>query len=138
MPSDSSARRHRLLVAEDDQALRELMVQLFRSDGHEVVAVTNGIELANTLEVSFNPEVGAGEFDLVISDVRMPGKTGLRAFEQVGRAPKAPPVVFVTAFGDEELHEKAHHLGALAVLDKPLDFDELREFVKGYLARSHS
>jgi DNA-binding response OmpR family regulator len=53
----------------------------------------------------------------------------------VGYGPNIPPVVFITAFGDEELHEQAHHAGALAVLDKPLDIDELRVFVNNFLAR---
>lgn len=45
-----------------------------------------------------------------------------------------PPVIFITAFGDEELHEQAHHAGALAVINKPLDIDELRAFITSYLA----
>ena len=72
---------------------------------------------------------------MVISDIRMPGETGLRVFEEVGYGPEIPPVVFLTAFGDEDVHEQAHHLGALAILDKPVDFDELRDFVNGYFAR---
>jgi CheY-like chemotaxis protein len=126
--------KHRLLVAEDDKALRGMIVEILRSDGHEVVTVANGMDLRDTLEVSLDRELGAGKFDLVISDVRMPGMTGLRAFEEVGYGPDIPPVVFITAFGDEELHEQAHHLGALAVLDKPFDLDEFRSFVNSYLS----
>jgi CheY-like chemotaxis protein len=127
--------RHRLLVAEDDRAFRETMVALLRSDGHEVVAVANGFELLDTLEVSLDHNLGSNRFDLVISDVRMPGMTGLRVFTQVGYGPTIPPVIFITAFGDEELHEQAHHAGAVAVLDKPFDIDELRAFVNNFLAR---
>ena len=126
-------RRHRLLVAEDDRAFRETMVALLQSDGHEVVAVANGFELLDALEVSLDLNLGSDKFDLVISDVRMPGMTGLRVFTKVGYGPTIPPVVFITAFGDEELHEQAHHAGALAVLDKPFDIDELRAFVNNFL-----
>jgi len=129
--------RNRLLVAEDDRALRELMVQILRSDGHEVLAVANGNDLLYTLEGSLNPRTGVAPFDLVISDVRMPGQSGLNAFAQVGYGPQMPPVVFMTAFGDEDVHQRAIHLGAIAVLDKPVDFDELRVFVKSYLAHGH-
>jgi CheY-like chemotaxis protein len=121
-------------VAEDDRAFREMMVSLLRSDGHEVIEVANGFDLLDTLEVSLDPNRGSDKFDLVISDVRMPGMTGLRVFTQVGYGPNIPPVVFITAFGNEELHEQAHHAGALAVLDKPLDIDELRVFVNNFLA----
>jgi CheY-like chemotaxis protein len=127
--------RHRLLVAEDDRAFREMMASLLRCDGHEVIAVANGFELLDTLEISLDPNLGSDKFDLVISDVRMPGMTGLRVFTQVGYGPDIPPVVFITGFGDEELHEQAHHVGALAVLDKPFDIDELRVFVNNYLAK---
>jgi CheY-like chemotaxis protein len=122
-------------LAEDDKALRGMMVEILRSDGHEVVTVANGVDLLNTLEVSLDRDLGTGPFDLVISDVRMPGMTGLRAFEEVGYGPAIPPVVFITAFGDEKLHEQAHHLGALAVLDKPFDLDDFRSFVNTYLSR---
>jgi CheY-like chemotaxis protein len=121
-------------VAEDDQALREMIVLLLGSDGHEVVAVANGIDLLDTLEASMAPHLGSREFDLVISDIRMPGRTGLSVFAQLGYGPTIPPVVFITAFGDEELHEEAHHAGALAILDKPIDIDELRVFINNFLA----
>jgi CheY-like chemotaxis protein len=130
-------RRNRLLVAEDDQALRELMVQVLRSDGHEVVAVADGNDLLDTLAGSLNPKTGMDPFDLVISDVRMPGQSGLNAFAQVGYGPRMPPVVFMTAFGDEDVHQRAIHLGAIAVLDKPVDFDQLRLFVTSYLSHRH-
>jgi CheY-like chemotaxis protein len=132
---DAPSRRHRLLVAEDDQAFRKMLVAVFRAEGHEVVEVTNGLDLMDAVEVSLDPELGSGKFDLVISDVRMPGTTGLHAFTQVGCGPNIPPVIFITAFGDAELHEEAHHMGALAVLDKPLDFDELRDFVNNFLMK---
>jgi CheY-like chemotaxis protein len=131
--SGNHPRRHRLLVAEDDQALREMIVLLLGSDGHSVIAVANGVDLLDTLEVSVNPDLGSEKFDLVISDIRMPGRTGLSVFSQLGYGPTIPPVVFITAFGDEELHEQAHHAGALAVLDKPIDIDELRVFVNNFL-----
>jgi CheY-like chemotaxis protein len=134
MSPEAMSRKHRLLVAEDDGALRGMMVEILRADGHDVVSVTNGFDLLDMIEVSLDPDVGSDRFDLVISDVRMPGMSGLRAFSQVGYGPHIPPVVFITAFGDQELHEQAHHLGALAVLDKPFDIDELRAFVNGYLA----
>jgi CheY-like chemotaxis protein len=132
---DDRIRRHRLLVAEDDRAFREMMVELLASDGHEVVAVGNGRDLLDELEVSLDPELGSGRFDLVISDIRMPGLTGLHVFSQIGYGPDIPPVVFITAFGDEDIHDQAIHAGALAVINKPLDIDELRAFVNAFLVK---
>jgi CheY-like chemotaxis protein len=73
-----------------------MMVELLASDGHEVVAVANGRDLLDELEVSLDPELGSGRFDLVISDIRMPGLTGLHVFSQIGYGPDVPPVVFIT------------------------------------------
>ncbi len=109
---------------------------VLRADGHEVVEVANGFDLVNKVEIASDPELGSGRFDLVVSDVRMPRMSGLSALAQMGYGPGIPPVVFITAFGDEQVHEQAHQLGALAVFDKPLDFDELRTFVANYLAGS--
>jgi CheY-like chemotaxis protein len=75
-------------------------------------------------------------FDLVISDVRMPGLTGIEILEGMYKHKGFPPVVLITAFGDEETHEQAHRLGAVAMFDKPFDIDELiakvQEIVPSY------
>ena len=102
MDSDSTLEpRYRLLVAEDDKALRDMMVSLLKADHYEVVAVGNGIDLMHALRVALDPKSETEPFDLVISDVRMPGRSGPRAFAEVGYGPRVPPVLFITAFGDE-------------------------------------
>ncbi len=133
--SEHEPRRFRLLVAEDDRAFRELLVANLLADGHEVVAVANAVDLMDALAVSLHA-TGSGRFDLVLSDVRMPGATGLQVFGGLTGLTQRPPVVFITAFGDEEVHRKARQMGALAVLDKPIDMDELRDYVKGVLAKA--
>lgn len=117
--------------------MRELIVALLRADGYDVVPVSNGVELLNVLEVSLDLESDMREFDFVISDVRMPGTSGPRAFARIGSSSRVPPVLFMTAFGDEELREEAMRVGAVAVIDKPVDLDELRAFVEEYLAQSN-
>jgi two-component system, response regulator, stage 0 sporulation protein F len=127
--------RGRLLVAEDDPAFRCLLVSALRADAHVVVEVSNGVDLIDALGGSLHPGRDAGCFDLVLSDVRMPGWTGLDALASLGHGPALPPVVFITAFGDEELHRRALRAGALAVFDKPIDLDDLRLFVREFLLR---
>jgi len=65
--------------------------------------------------------------------VRMPGSSGLQALAQIGNARKRPPFIFITAFGSADVHAEAKQLGALAILDKPFDFDDLRECINAYL-----
>jgi len=127
--------RSRLLVAEDDPAFRYLVASALRADGHDVVEVSNGVDLLDALGGSLIPGWGADVFDLVLSDVRMPGWTGLDALASLGYGQTLPPVVFITAFGDEELHRRALLVGAVAVFDKPIDIDDLRLFVREFLQR---
>ena len=134
----SSTARGRLLVAEDDPAFRYLLASALRADAHDVVEVSNGVELLDALGGSLVPGWGAGFFDLVLSDVRMPGWNGLDALISLGHGSALPPVVFITAFGDDELHARALRAGAVAVFDKPIDIDDLRLFVCEFLrGRTH-
>ena len=111
-----------------------MVVATLRAEGYEVMAVADGIELLTALRAAMDREGGERNFDLVISDIRMPGSSGPRAFAQLGPMPRVPPVMFMTAFGDEELRAEALRVGAVAVLDKPVDLDELRVFVRSCLA----
>lgn len=134
-PSDGKpiATRRRLLVAEDDRDFRELLVAGLRADGYEIVEVATGLGLLDALMKS--PLATNGHaFDLVISDVRMPGMSGVDALAKLGHGANAAPVVFITAFGDDEVHEQAKRAGAIDVLDKPIDIDDLRTFVAEFLA----
>jgi CheY-like chemotaxis protein len=55
----------------------------------------------------------------------MPGWNGLAALENLSRSPLVPPVVVITAFGSDEIHDRAERAGVVAVLDKPFDITEL-------------
>ena len=64
-------------------------------------------------------------FDLIISDIRMPGITGMTILDGVQLFEGFPPMILITAFGDEETHAEAKRLGVAAIFDKPFDLDEL-------------
>lgn len=133
-PSNANgARKHRLLIGEANPAFRDYLLAVLGAEGHEVVAMASGADLMDTLAVSLHPEFGSGHFDLVISEARMLGPEEARVLREFGDRAKVPPFVFTTAFRDKELQAKAKQFGALAVLDKPLDIDELREIVNNSL-----
>lgn len=133
--AQAKARRIRLLLAEDDGPFRDMLVWAFEDQGCEVVAVGNGADLRELLVRSL-PESGAVKpFDIVVTDVRMPGWTGLRAIESLNGVPDMPPVVVMTAFGDEEVKERAKKAGAVAVLDKPVDPADLCSLVQATARR---
>ena len=125
--------QRRLLIGESNPALRDYLLAVLRADGHEVVAMTNGIDLLDTLAVSLHPQSGSAGFDLVITDARMLGKAESEMFSELGNRAKAPPFVFTVSFREKELQARAVQFGALAVLDKPLDIDRLREIVNSSL-----
>lgn len=121
--------RRRLLLAEDDAAFRTLLQMALVGDGYDVVAVKDGAELLERLSVSLSSGSANDRFDVVVSDVRMPGWTGLNVLLSMRHEANPPPVVLITAFGDERLHEQAMKAGAVAVLDKPFELDDLRALV---------
>jgi CheY-like chemotaxis protein len=125
----NGVRKHRLLIGEANPALRGHLLAVLGADGHEVVAMASGVDLMDTLAVSLHPEFASGHFDLVISEARMLGAEEARVLRGFGDGAKIPPFVLTTAFRDKELQVKAKQFGALAVLDKPLDIDELRQIV---------
>lgn len=117
-----------LVLAEDDDELRALLAGALRHAGYNVTELNNGSQLLRTL-VTTNLSAGPSDIALVISDIRMPGVSGLDALAGINWANWTIPVVLMTAFGDRETHAAAKQLGAVAVIDKPFELDELLELV---------
>ena len=74
------------------------------------------------------------DIDLVISDIRMPWVTGMEVLRGMRQCLGYPPVILITAFGDDQTHAEARQLGAAAVFDKPFDIEELLEKVRELVA----
>ena len=123
----------RLLLAEDDFELRDLLACVLRADGHEVVEARDGHELWTLLHED-DPS-GQEPFALVVSDVRMPGLTAFDVLTKLQRSLSNTPVILITAFGDQTTHLRALRLGASRVFDKPFDCDELRAAVHEALSQ---
>jgi DNA-binding NtrC family response regulator len=127
------ARRKRVLVAEDDDGLRELMARALEEDGYEVDEAMSGFELSGLLARPGN------RYDLVVSDLRMPGQSGLEAIEESrtnqASANLGVPVILVTAFADRQTWVEAGRRQAV-LLDKPLDMDTLRCWAANLLGSS--
>lgn len=111
-----------ILLAEDDDALRELLDFTLSRAGYLVTCCTNGLDLMERLEEG-------DPFDLIISDLRMPALTGLEVLELQLEKRQRPPFICMTAFGDRQTHELADRFGAAITIDKPFDLDEMIELV---------
>ncbi len=120
---------HRILLAEDDKEMRGLLARVFRKAGYTVDVCNNGWELLWHVEPLLFP-VKFGSYDLIVSDIRMPGVSGMEVLEGTRQTKGFPPIILITAFGDDQTHEESKRMGAAAIFDKPFDMDVLLETVK--------
>jgi CheY-like chemotaxis protein len=123
----------RILLADDATEMRHLLAAVLRASGHEVEEACDGAALRERLRA---PD--ARGLDLLVTDVQMPGWTGLQALEWVSRHLPELAVVLITAFGDRGLHARAAALGAVTVLDKPFELGALKHLVTGLAGRTRT
>lgn len=115
-----------VLVADDDEAMRSMLSTSLRRRGLVVDECADGRELLERLQVLRERSRRLG---LVVSDIRMPGPNGLDVVHWIARCLPDVPVILITSFGDEQTHRRAKALGAVAVIDKPFDLEELQDHV---------
>jgi len=119
----------KILIAEDERDIRDLVAFTLRFAGHEVFAAANGEE-AVEMAPNVNP-------DLILMDVRMPRMTGYQACKAMKANPdlKDIPVVFLTARGQETEIQEGLDAGAEEYLLKPFAPDHLTARIKTILAK---
>lgn len=110
----------RVLLIDDDHNLREVVSFILQKAGHEVLTAADGDEGI--------ARCNAEEPDLVLTDIRLPGRDGLEVLRHVREPGRAapPPVIVLTAYGTVEQAVEAMRLGAHSYLLKPFNRDELR------------
>ena len=116
-------RQGRIVVADDDHDARTLLAAVLRRDGWEVLEMRNGWEvLSSVVESESAP-------DLIISDVQMPGVTGVGLLEGLREAGCDVPVLLVTAVEAERVREEVAPFARCKVFEKPFDLESLRDAV---------
>lgn len=117
----------RILIAEDEPDIRELIVFTLQFGGHEVIATSSGAEAVERATAELP--------DLILLDVRMPRMTGYEACEALKKDPRTEkiPVVFLSAKGQEKEVENGLKAGAVAYILKPFAPDQLIKQVKELL-----
>jgi CheY-like chemotaxis protein len=101
--------------------MRSLLSTSLRRRGFEVEECRDGAELKDLLQAEAKQERVPS---LVISDLRMPGLSGLDVLHWLGSVCPEIPVILITAFGEPQTHRRAKALGAAAVIDKPFDLED--------------
>jgi DNA-binding response OmpR family regulator len=119
--------RHHILLAEDDGDMRRMLAAELRRDGYTVTELSDGTALLQHMRSLTQGDAGCP--NLLISDVRMPGVSGLQVLHELQVTHPALPVLIITAFGDDRTHVLASSFGAETILDKPFSFAELRAAV---------
>ncbi len=120
-------RRGTILIVDDEQAQRETLAGFLRGAGHRVHVAAGGEQALDL--------VGREAIDLVITDLRMPGLSGLDLLERVREQQPSVAVVVVTAYGTVANAVAAMKAGAADYLTKPIDLDELELVVGRVLER---
>jgi two-component system nitrogen regulation response regulator NtrX len=117
-----------LLVVDDDHNTLASLSRAFRLAGHEATVCDNAARAIDLLR--------AESFDLILSDVVMPGKSGLELLADLKKAGVKTPIVLISGQANIEMAVKATKLGALDFLEKPLSTDKLLVTVENALRLS--
>lgn len=123
--ADYVAKLPPVLIVDDDQGQRSLLSSFLRSQGFKTIPVASGEEALNILN--------SQDIALMISDVRMPGLSGLETLRRTRKEHSVLPVLLVTAYADIRDAVNAMRDGAVNYLEKPIDFDELMASVRNVI-----
>ena len=110
----------KILVADDEQNLRRVLVALLKREGHEVVQAATGLEAIERL----------GEVDVVITDLRMPGADGMDVLRTATKTVPHVPVIMITAYGSVGQAVEAIKAGAFDYIEKPFEQETIRGVVQ--------
>jgi len=111
----------RILIIEDDEEMRSLLKDSMEEEGFETDSVSNGFDGLQ--------ELTKESFDLVITDIRMPGLTGLDILPGIKKLQPEVPVIVITAFGSEEVYRRSIERGAAGYLEKPIHTNKLKTLI---------
>lgn len=120
----------KVLVVDDEMDMKMLFEQRFRKEIREqkidFAFAISGEQALQYLDLHNHEAV------LILSDINMPGMTGLELLEHIKKKYAAPPpvVMMITAYGDQENYNQAMRLGADDFLTKPIDFKLLKQKLK--------
>jgi two-component system response regulator AtoC len=120
----AEAAKKKVLIADDDDSIRELLVSLLKSEGYETYECKRGSEVLRTV-----PRL---EPDLMILDLRMPDTDGIEIIRRLNEQDARVPTLLMTAYGTSKAAIEATQLGAYDYLTKPFDLEDVLRTVHRY------
>ena len=115
----------KILVVDDEKDIQPLFLQMFRLEIKKKLVefdfAFSGLEALNSLSKAHEKD-----YILILSDINMPGMSGLDLLKEIKSTYKSQKVMIITAFGDDDNYKKAVEYGANDFLVKPIDFKNLK------------
>lgn len=111
----------KILIVDDQQGIRLLLNEVFKTEGYETYLAANGIEAIRFIE---NLQI-----DCMLLDMKIPGMNGIEILQHLDGMGRKMPIVMMTAYGEARLVEQAKSLGVLHYFTKPFDIFEVRNTV---------
>jgi len=112
----------KILVVDDEPAVASVITECLETAGFEPEMTTDSVAALG--------RISAVVYDLIVSDIAMPGLTGLQLLSLIKQHSPSPEVILITGFSTREIAAQALEHGAFAYLEKPFDTGDLVERVK--------
>src|SRR4051794_32701617 len=106
-----------IAIVDDDDAVREALERLLKSLGYSAVTFASAEEFLNSKQMS--------DISCLVTDVQMPGMSGLDLQDRLIARGHRIPIIFLTGYPDENVRARAMKAGAIAFLGKPVNADHL-------------
>jgi len=120
---------NKILIVDDEQSMRDFLAIMLKKEGHEVVTAENGTEALKAVQAEI--------FDLVITDVKMPGLDGIGVLKLIKEISADTIVIMITAFATAETAVEAMKLGAYDYITKPFKIDEIKLIIQKAIEKRH-
>lgn len=114
--------KKKILVIDDDQSILSIFEYILNEAGYETVTAVDGYSAIEKVKTT--------KFDLVFTDVKMPGLSGIDTYKEIRKLDPKLLVVMMTGYSVDELLKEAFELGAYGVIYKPFDMEEVLSIIE--------
>jgi DNA-binding response OmpR family regulator len=115
-----------ILIVEDDEEMRSLLKEFLEEEGFETECASNGSDALR--------EIVKKPFDLIVTDIEMPGLTGLDILPEMKKLRPEVSIIVMTSFANEEVHRRSLEKGASGYLEKPIHIKKLKALIHEMLS----
>ncbi len=116
-------KQKRILIVDDDLDFAESLAELVEMEGHSTILANSGQQAINIFKQH--------NIDIIFIDIRMPGINGVETFKEMHELNPDVRVAMMTGFSDQQLLNEAMEMGAIGILDKPINIERLMEIIEG-------